>query len=79
MIAAVKAKLDGKKLKKEWFVPYWHGFRGTVKELEPNVWEVKGLAEINGKKVTIDELPVVDNLGNFYTLEKYRSLLKKTI
>ena len=77
MIAAIKAKLDGKKLKKEWFTPVWHGFRGTVKEIEPNTWEVKGLAEINGKKVIIDELPMVDSLGNFYTLEKYRSLLKK--
>ena len=76
MITAVKAKLDGKRLKKEWFVPSWHGFRGAVKELEPNVWEVRGLAEINGKKAIIDELPMVDNLGNFYTLEKYRSLLK---
>lgn len=77
IITAIKQKLDGKRLKKDLFVPSWNGFRGSVIELEPNVWEIKGLADFNEKKVMINELPIVDGKGNPYTLDGYLALLKK--
>lgn len=56
MFKAIRAKLSGKKLKTEWFTPYWRGFKGTVEQVE-NSWVVKGKATFNGKKVLIDEVP----------------------
>lgn len=71
MIKAIKAKLDGKKLSKDLFVPHWNGFTGQIKLLEGNKWEIRGLATIEDKKVTITELPIS------FSLIKYVDELKK--
>jgi len=41
------------------FVPYYEGFKGTVKEIEPTKYLIKGLYEkIDNDKIVITELPV---------------------
>ena len=70
MIAALRAKLAEKKVKKDLFIPSWHGFRGTVKEIEDNKFEIRGLIDIDNKKVQISEIPMC------YSLLSYLNLLK---
>lgn len=61
----VRAKLEGKNIKKEWFKPYWKGFKGTV-DSENGSWVVKGIMEMKGnRKVLITEIPMT------WTLSKY--------
>ena len=71
IIKAVKAKIDGKRISKDLFIPYWNGFTGKVSLLEENKWEIRGTATIEDKKVTITELPIS------YSLIKYVDELKK--
>lgn len=71
MIKAIRAKLENKPLNNNWFIPNWRGFKGTVKELEPGKWAVKGVFTRVGKKVTISEIPIK------YDLLSYIEELKK--
>lgn len=71
IIKLTRSKLEGKKIKKDLLLPGWRGFKGTVTELEPNKYEVRGVATIQGKKVVIDELPIT------WDLQKYLALLSK--
>ncbi|MCF0126010.1 MAG: hypothetical protein HUJ68_09725 [Clostridia bacterium] len=71
VIKMVRSKMEGKKLKKDLFIPSWRGFRGTVTEIETNKYEVKGIATIQGKKVIIDELPIS------WDLQSYLDFLRK--
>lgn len=70
VIKLTKAAIAGKNLKSEWFVPAWHGFRGSVEKVE-DAWIVKGIAELDGKKLTITELPIA------WELKPYTKLLDK--
>jgi DNA topoisomerase-2 len=58
IIKLTRSKLEGKRIKKDLLLPNWQGFKGTVTELEPNKYEVRGVATIQGKKVVIEELPI---------------------
>lgn len=71
IIKLTRSKLEGKRIKKDLLLPNWQGFKGTVTELEPNKYEVRGVATIQGKKVVIDELPIT------WDLQKYLALLSK--
>ena len=71
MIKAVRNKIEGKKVSRDLFTPYWKGFKGTITNVDLNKWEVKGIAEIVGKNVTISELPIS------LSLLKYTDELKK--
>jgi DNA topoisomerase-2 len=71
IIKLTKNKLEGKRIKKELLTPGWKGFKGTVIELEPNKYEIKGIFTIQGKKIIIDELPIS------WDLQKYTELLRK--
>ena len=71
IIKLTRSKLEGKRIKKDLLLPGWRGFKGTVTEIEPNKYEVRGVATIQGKKVVIDELPITWNL------QKYLALLSK--
>lgn len=71
IIKLTRSKLEGKRIKKDLLLPNWQGFNGTITELSPNKYEVRGLATIHGKKVVIEELPITWNL------QKYLSLLSK--
>lgn len=71
VIKLTRDKLEGKRIKKDLFLPGWKGFKGTVKEIDTNKYEVRGVAVIKGKKVYIDELPISWNL------QKYLELLRK--
>lgn len=69
VIAMTRAAIAGKKLKNEWFVPSWKGFKGTI---EPSVdkegksaWTIKGIAKIEKKRAYIDELPMDWDLGSY--------------
>ena len=77
MIKAIRLTLEEKKVDKKLFIPSWNGFRGTVKELEPNKYEIRGLAEINKNKVKITELPISWNLSKY--IELLKDLKKKDI
>lgn len=71
IIKAIKNKLAGKKVSEDLFTPSWRGFTGTVSKVENNKWEIRGVAEINDKKVTITELPIS------YSLLSYTKKLSK--
>lgn len=71
IIKALRIKLKGKKPKRDLFTPYWNNFKGTVEEIDDNVWEVRGIATINKKTVTITELPIS------WSLSKYLDKLKE--
>ena len=47
----------GKGLDRE-FAPYYSKFKGTIKKLSNNEYEVKGLYKIEGDVITVTELPV---------------------
>src|SRR5574344_421500 len=70
IIEALRVKFDGGKIDKKLLMPSWHGFTGTVKEIEDNKYEIRGKADINGKKVKITEVPMN------YSLLSYISYLK---
>lgn len=77
MITALRSKLAGKKVKKDLFIPSWHGFRGTVTELELNKYEIRGIIDIDGKKVKILEIPMCYSLLSYLNL--LRTLKDKSI
>lgn len=76
MINAVRNTIEGKRLKNEWFNPYWNGFTGTVEEVD-GTWLVKGVCQINGKKVEITELPMTEDLASY--LKNLRKLKEKKV
>lgn len=71
IISIVNNFLNKKKSEDELFKPSWKGFKGEVNCLGDNKWEVRGNANLNGKKLTITEVPIS------ITLQKYISILKK--
>jgi DNA topoisomerase-2 len=71
IISIVNNFLNKKKIEDELFKPSWKGFKGEVSYLGDNKWEVRGNANLNGKKLTITEVPIS------ITLQKYISILKK--
>lgn len=71
IISIVNNFLNKKKSEDELFKPSWKGFKGEVNYLGDNKWEVRGIANLNGKKLTITEVPIS------ITLQKYISILKK--
>jgi len=71
IISIVNNFLNKKKSEDELFKPSWKGFKGEVNYLGDNKWEVRGIASLNGKKLTITEVPIS------ITLQKYISILKK--
>lgn len=71
IISIVNNFLNKKKIEDELFKPSWKGFKGEVNYLGDNKWEVRGIANLNGKKLTITEVPIS------ITLQKYISILKK--
>lgn len=82
IIKLIKNYLDGKEIDEKLLTPSWHGFKGTVKKLENNKWEVKGIANINGKKVKIEEIPISWNLMsylNFLKKQKEKGIIEKFI
>ena len=69
----VRNKIEKKALPDKLFVPGWRGYRGEVKNVAPNKWEVRGVISINEKdprKVLITEIPVS------YGLRSYNDVLK---
>lgn len=64
MIKAIKAKIEGKNLKNDWFIPNWNGFIGKVYN-KVDSWVVEGCCEFNNKKVHITELPITENLVSY--------------
>ena len=71
IISIVNNFLNKKKSEDELFKPSWKGFKGEVNYLGDNKWEVRGIANLNGKKLTITEVPIS------ITLQKYISILRK--
>ena len=71
IITAIRNKLTRKKNTLDLFTPGWEGFKGTVTSLGENKWEIRGVADIKGKKVHITEIPVP------YSLMDYLEILKK--
>lgn len=69
VIKATKACYHGKKA--EELVPSWNGFDGEVSYLGNNKWEIKGKAELNGRKLLVKEVPIS------YSLTKYLDVLRK--
>lgn len=65
MIKAIRTKISGKKLSKDLFVPSWKGFKGEVKNIEGVKWEIRGVADIDGKKVMITEVPITWDLSDY--------------
>jgi len=59
IIQYLKQKLLGQSNEAVEFVPYYEGFKGTVRKLSENKYLIKGLYEIMGEdKIRITELPV---------------------
>ena len=77
IIKLIKDYLNGKELDEKLLYPSWHGFKGIVKDLGNNKWEIKGIANINGKKVRIEELPISWNLMSY--LDFLKKLKEKGI
>lgn len=71
IITAIRNRLTRKKNTPDLFVPGWEGFKGQVIDLGNNKWDIRGVADIKGKKVHITELPVP------YSLMDYLEILKK--
>lgn len=71
IISIVNNFLNKKKSEDELFKPSWKGFKGEVNYLGDNKWEIRGIANLNGKKLTITEVPIS------ITLQKYISILRK--
>lgn len=61
----IRNKLDKKPLKKDLFIPSWNGFKGEVKLVDTNKWEIRGVAEISGNTVKITEVPISWTLQDF--------------
>lgn len=72
IIKALRLKLKGKKPKRDLFIPSWNGFKGDITETDNCVWEVRGVANINKKKVTITELPISWSLSKY--IDKLKNL-----
>jgi len=51
----IKLWLMGKPLKP--MRPWFRGFKGTVTSIEDGIWCLRGIYEVNGKRVTVTELP----------------------
>ena len=59
IINYLKDKIDNKNLDDYDFVPYYEGFKGTVRRLEDNKYLIKGCYEkISDDKIRITELPI---------------------
>lgn len=59
LITNLKEKLQNKPLSQSEFVPYYEGFKGTVRKLEDHKYLIKGTYEKTGTNtLTITELPV---------------------
>lgn len=71
VIKATKACYHGKKVDGELLIPSWNGFDGEVSYLGNSKWEIKGKAELNGRKLLIKEVPIS------YSLTKYLDVLRK--
>lgn len=71
IISIVNNFLNKKKSEDELFKPSWKGFKGEVNYLGDNKWEIRGIANLNGKKLTITEVPIS------ITLQKYIGILRK--
>ena len=55
--------IDGEKYKE--MKPYWNNFKGTVKKIDKNNFNVEGIYSINKNKLTIKELPVGEWTQNY--------------
>lgn len=64
---AIMAKLDGKKIDRNWLVPYYHGFKGTITQGDtPEQWVISGLVErLGANKVEIIEVPIGYDLRDY--------------
>ena len=71
IMEAIRRKLNNIPIDNNLFVPGWNGFKGYVNKISDIKWEICGVASINKKKVTIEELPIG------YELQQYISILKK--
>lgn len=59
IIEYLKLKLKNKKTDNITFVPYYEGFKGTIKSIEDNKYLIKGVYEkIDNDKIRITELPI---------------------
>lgn len=70
----IRNKIEKKKLSDKLFIPGWRGYRGEVRNVGPNKWEIRGVISISDKdprKVCISEIPVS------YGLKSYNDYLKK--
>ena len=56
IIENIKLYFDGTPLKE--MIPYYRGFKGTITKVNTNLYQTKGLYEINKGKITIKELPI---------------------
>lgn len=67
MFKALKSKLEGKRLSKDYFIPGWQNFKGKVTQVPDTTtkWKVDGIATLKGKKLTIEEIPISFDLMSY--------------
>jgi DNA topoisomerase-2 len=66
----IKYKLNKIENTIEDFVPYYEGFKGTIKQIEKNKYLIKGCYNIIGDSVKITELPI------YTATDKYKEFLE---
>ena len=71
MIKVIRRTLDQRRVSRDLYLPSIEGFDGEIVAIEQNKYQIKGKAELRGKKLIIDEIPFT------YSLSDYISILNK--
>ena len=71
MIKAIRNTLNETRVSKNLFIPSIENFDGEIVQVDQNKYQIRGKAEIKGKKLIIDEIPFT------YSLSDYISVLNK--
>lgn len=71
IIENIKRKLNNKQFID--MIPFYRGFTGSIKKIDKNVYESKGILKVDDKKIIIQELPIT-----FWT-ENYKTYLENNI
>lgn len=79
LIKWIRCKLTGKKFTGK-LLPYFNGFKGSVKQINDNTFDIFGKYEkIASNKIEITDLPCGPGTGGYSDLNSYLSVLDKLV
>ena len=79
LVKWIQCKLEGKKFTGK-LLPYYKGFKGTIKQLEINMFEIIGKYEkIGSNRIEITDIPCGPGISGYGSLNAYLSVLDKLV